>query len=233
MRKLMLTMVLVGLLALPVMGQFGFGGRGQGGDSLLLNKSVQAELKLTDDQKKDLTAIQKKATDEGKKAREAFQDMDFEKGREIMQKVQKETATALTKFKKTLSKTQAKRFLEIEVQLATKNTTPSIFSREEVQTGIKLTEQQKKANKKTLEGLEEDVKEVMDDAKGDFTKMRAAFTKIGKLRKTAYEKITKSLTDEQKKAWKELGGKEFEYKSDFTRTGKGKDKRKRKAKDDE
>ena len=57
MRKCVLTLALVGLLALPVYAQFGFGGRG-GTGMLLTNKSVQEELKLTDAQKSDVKKIQ-------------------------------------------------------------------------------------------------------------------------------------------------------------------------------
>ena len=61
------------------------------------------------------------------------------------------------------------------------------------------------------------------EAKGDFKERFAAFRKIGELRKETYEKIAKSLTDDQKKTWKDLGGKEFEIKIE---KGKGFGKKK-------
>jgi hypothetical protein len=75
MRKVLLTLALVGLLAVPVCAQFGFGfGRGMDATQLILQKSVQEELKLSDDQKKALT----EANDAFQKAfREAIQEKDF------------------------------------------------------------------------------------------------------------------------------------------------------------
>ena len=85
MRKKLLTLTLVAMLALPVLAQrrpggFGMGGR-QGGDMLLMNKSVQEELKLDDAQKKTLGEITKATADLREKAMEAFKDGDKDKAR--------------------------------------------------------------------------------------------------------------------------------------------------------
>ena len=188
MRKVFLTMALVGLLVIPVLAQFrgGFGGGQLTGDALLMNKSVQEELKLTDDQKKIVSEV-------------------------------------------------AKRFAQISIQVATKNNDANIFKNDDVVKALKLTDKQKASVKETLSDLEKDAKEVMDDAKDDFrTKGKAAFTKVAGLRKEAYEKITKALTDDQSKAFKELAGDKFELKMEkggFNKGGKG-GKNKKDKKDD-
>src|SRR5262249_40423804 len=84
-----------------------------------------------------------------------------------------------------------------------------IFKNETVAKGLKLTDKQKSMIKDTLSSVEQDAKELREEAKGDREKMREIFQKIGKLREGAYTKITKSLSDDQKKAWKEMQGGEF------------------------
>jgi uncharacterized coiled-coil DUF342 family protein len=106
--------------------------------------------------------------------------------------------------------------MQIEVQLATgKNKNPKIFANEGVQKALKFTSKQKDTTKTTLSDLDKDVKEVADDAKGDFKKMRESFTKINELRTEAYTKIEKTLDDDQKKDLGKLGGDKFELKMEF------------------
>lgn len=234
MRKMALTVALVALLAVPVLAQrggFGFGG-GQGGDLLLANKSVQDELKLSDAQKKDLEEIAKKATEMRTKAFEAFKDGDREEGMKLFQKVMTDQGAALKKFKTTLTKDQAKRFLEIEVQVATRGTDANIFAREEVQKGLKFTAKQKSSTKEAISGLESDLKEILDDAKESMD-FRGAMTKTAAARKKTFESITKTFSDDQKATWKEMGGKKFEMKMDNPFGGKGGGGFKRKQKKDD
>jgi len=231
MRKAILTTVLAGLIALPVWGQFGFfGGGQQTGDALLQNKSVQKELKLSEKETEALGKIQRESFT---KIREVFQDAegDQEKIREGMQKVQKDTGKALAKFKEGLTKEQKSRFGEIEYQVAAQTNDLSFLKREDIQKALKFTDKQKKLVKTTEEGLTKDLKEVFDDAKEnmDFSSLR---TKIPKLRKEAYEAVSKTFDDDQKKVWKEKSGKKFEYKADPF-PGKGKGKLKKKKDDDE
>src|SRR5262249_39444275 len=221
MRKTLLTLALVALLAMPVAAQFGFGGFQLDSTALLANKSVQDELKLSDDQKKAI----KDANDAMMKAFEkAREDMDFSGIAEARQTHQKGIKKVLDK----LDEKQAKRLMQIEVQLATgKNKNPKIFANAGVQKALKLTTKQKDTVKTTLSDLDKDVKEVADDAKGDFKKM---FTKMTELRNEAYTKIEKSLDDDQKKDLGKLGGEKFEIKLEFPGFGK-KDKDKKEEKD--
>jgi hypothetical protein len=212
MRRRMLAMVLVGLMAMPVMAQFGFFGGQQTGDSLLNNKSVQKELKLSEKETEALGKIQRESFS---KMKDAFKDAegDQDKIREAMQKVQKDTAKALAKFKEGLTKEQKTRFAQLEYHVAAQTNDVNFLLREDIQKGLKFTDKQKKLVKSTDEELKKDVKELFDDAKesGDFSGIRE---KLPKIRKEAYTKVSKSFDDDQKKAWKEKAGKAFEYKPD-------------------
>jgi Spy/CpxP family protein refolding chaperone len=225
MRKTLLTMALVALLAVPVLAQrfgggFGMFGGAQGGDRLLMNKSVQDELKLDDKQKKQLEEISKSAREEGRKAFEAMKDGDKEKAMEIFKKVGEEQTKSLKKFKDGLTSTQTKRFGQIEVQVAKQRNEVNIFKREDIQKALKLTDKQKESVKETLSDLEKDVKEVMEDAKGGGKEKRGElFKKLQTMRKDAFEKVTKAFSEDQNKAWNELSGEKFEYKEDKGRFG--------------
>lgn len=216
MRKLSLTLVLIALLAMPVLAQFGFG-RGMGGGldatQLLANADVQKALKLSDEQKK---TIREASTARQEAIKAAFQDMD----REAMQKAQEEFTKVMSKVKDGLTSDQRKRLGEIEVQAAIQLNQPSIFKREHVQKALKLTDKQKEMVKESLSDLEKDVKEVMEDAKGDKEKFFGAFQKVAGMNKETFTKITKTLTDEQKKIWKEMQGEKFE--GNLNPFGKGK-----------
>jgi hypothetical protein len=221
MRKVLLTLALVGLLAVPVCAQFGFGfGRGMDATQLILQKSVQEELKLSDDQKKVLT----EANDAFQKAfREAIQEKDFSG----IAKANETRTEAVKKVIDKLDAKQAKRLMQIDVQLATKSNSPRIFTNPDVQKALKLTTKQKDLAKDTLAEVEKDVKEYAEENKGQFQKIGE---KVAELNKEAFTKITKSFDDDQKKAWETLGGEKFtgEIVGPF---GKGKDKGKKKKDD--
>jgi hypothetical protein len=229
MRKALLTLALVALLAVPVLGQFPgrfMGGRGgMDGTQLLANKSVQEELKLSDDQKKDIKA----ANDaRGKAMRKAFEDMD----REAFPKINEDFTKAVKKVKDKLTSDQSKRLQEIEIQVAVKGKQVRVFANAEVQKILKFTDKQKSTVKSTLSDLEKDVKELMSEAQGDRQKMGAAFKKMAEMNGEAFATVSKSLSDDQKKTLKDAQGKDFTIKMEnpFGRggrggRGKGKDKK--------
>ncbi len=225
MRRFWLTLALIGLLALPVLAQrggfgFGFGGP-QTGDMLLMAKAVQKELKFDDKQLKQIANIESAAKEYRDKGMESFKDGDKEEAMKMFGKAQEETAKGIAKFKESLTSEQKKRFHEIEIQVAAERTDAKIFGHSGIQKALKLTSKQQEAIKETLSDLDKDIKEVQEDAKGDKQKMFGTFKKIQGLNKDAYEKITKGLTEEQAKAWKELGGEKFDTKELFKGFGKG------------
>jgi Spy/CpxP family protein refolding chaperone len=235
MRKTLMTLTLVALMALPVLAQrqrggFGFGGQTTG-DGLLTNKSVQEELKLDDKQKESLKELGEKAREIMKEGGEAFKSKDKEKIKELMDKVAEVRTKGLKKVKESLTSLQSKRFGEIQIQVAKKTNDANLFKREEIQKLLKLTDKQKDSVKETLADLDKDVKEVRDDAKGDRAKAKASREKITTLQKDAFEKISKALTEDQAKSLKDASGESFEYKSDFGGFGKDKGKGKGNKKD--
>jgi RNA processing factor Prp31 len=233
MRKVILTLVLGALLALPVIAQRGRGmmaGMMGGPDALLMNKSVQEELKFTDKQKSALTELTKKAEDEyGEKMREAFQDKDFEKAGELRKKMGEDLTKGIAKFKDTLTSQQAKRYFQIRVQVASTQGNPRIFTDKEVQKALKLTDKQNATVKEAISDLDKDIKELMDDAGKDFQKRFAAMKKQATMQKEYYSKVVKALTDDQRASWKELGGEKFELRMEGFGGGGGKGKGKGKG----
>jgi len=218
----------VALLAIPVAAQFGgFGGMQLDATALLANKGVQDELKLSDDQKKAITT----ANDElGKGIRAAFEEKDFAG----IAKLREEHTKAIKKVLDKLDDKQTTRLMQIEVQLATgKAKNPKIFANEGVHKALKITSKQKETIKTTLSDMDKDFKEIDDDAKGDFKKMRENGRKKAEMRTEAYTKIEKTLDDDQKKDLGKLGGEKYEFKmefpgfKDFGKKDKGKDDKKK------
>jgi Spy/CpxP family protein refolding chaperone len=236
MRKMILTLALGIGLVLPALAQFGpgfGGGFGQtSGDALLNNKSVQKELKLTEEQIKaieELTSAQREAM---KEAFPLFRE-DREKATEIMKKAQTEMTSGLKKVREGLTSEQSKRFSQIKIQVAAKNKDLKIFQDEEVVKVLGLTTKQQDTVKETLAGIEKDVQELRDEAKGDFRKMRDIFKKSTELTSEGWDTVVKSLSDDQKKSWEDAQGEKFELKMDKGGFGGGKQKNKGgKKKDD-
>jgi Spy/CpxP family protein refolding chaperone len=225
MRKLFLTVALAALVCLPVVAQpFPGGMMGRGGDmsaTLLSLEGVQKELKLTDDQKE---AIGKATKERNDAFRKAFEDKDFAS----MPKAGEAFTKAMTTVKDGLKPGQKKRLLGIEVQLAEKNKTVTIFKNAEVVKALVLTDKQKESVKELMSEYEKDAKELFEDAKGDRTKSKGVFQKVQKMGGDTYAKITKSLSEKQLDAWKDLKGEKFEVV--FPKGGfnpKGKDKAKK------
>jgi malate/lactate dehydrogenase len=198
--------------------------------ALLVNKSVQEELKLTDAQKEKQAKIDEKFKADMKEA-------VANKDREAFTKINETRNTAATEVIKDLKPEQHKRLVQIFVQV---NTTPPmmgkggrggignplvVFENEEVQKELKLTDKQKEMVKTIASDTQKDVKEIRDNIpKGDKDARTAANEKIQGLNKAAVEKITTSFTDDQKKLWKDLPGEKFEIKFDGGgRPGKKKD----------
>lgn len=226
MRKVVLTTTLVALLTLPVLAQPGAGMfRGMDGSMLLASPDVQKELKLSDDQKEALSKAQAGILEAMQKARK---DKSSTEG---SQKAMQEYREAVDKVRGKLESGQKKRLLGIEAQVAERMSQPRIFTRAEVQSALKMTGKQKELVKELMSEMEKDVRELMEDARGNREKMMAAFKKMGTMGKERYTKITKSLSAEQKEAWKELQGEKIELRLGGFGPG-GKERPKREKKND-
>jgi len=220
MRKTLFALGLMALLAGRVSAQ-GFGP--PDATSLLGFKTVQDELKLSDDQKKALKEANDTFQEAMKKARE---DMDFSG----IGPASEARVKAIKKVVEKLDDKQAKRLAEIEFQAITakgnRMKSPNIFANEHIQKALKLTSEQKKTVKDTIADLEKDFKELDEDAKDDFQKRIQNFQKKNKMNTEAYEKVYKSLDDDQKKDFDKAGGEKFEFpRPEFPRRDKDKEKK--------
>jgi Spy/CpxP family protein refolding chaperone len=200
----------------------GFGGRGFGVQFLVRNKSVQKELKLSDDQVKKIdeavARIDAKHTEEFKTAKNIEDKKErFEKFGEIQKTVSEEVMKDLGDI---LSADQTKRLKEIEVQVRG----PRVFQNAELQKDLNLTDDQKDKIKTILEDTDKDLQDVRQSNQGNFEEIAK---KTRAINKESLEKIVAVLTPDQKKAWKEKTGEPFEIQFDFSQfKGKGKFKKK-------
>lgn len=202
------------LLALPALAQrqpFGLGGMmGQGGAAaLLMNKSVQDELKMTEEQKGKMSGFQQKMFENMKDVFGKLQDVKPEERREKLQEIMKElTASSDKMVKEILKPEQAKRLQQIEMQQAGIRN----LVKEDIQKTLKLNDDQKDKLKTISDDVAKDVQEIFRDAGRDPQKMTEARKKMEGVRKEALEKANAILTAEQKKALKDLMGEPFELK---------------------
>jgi hypothetical protein len=180
-------------------GRGGFGGGMRGGFgmdmlSLANQKSVQEELKVSDEQAtkiKDLAA----------KQRESFgslKDLSREERRTKVAEQRKANDKAIAEVLKT---DQVKRLKQITWQLQGTRA----FRNEEVATALKLTDDQKGKIKTIQEDAFKSMRELFGKGQG----AEGAKEKLAEVRKATQEKVMGVLTDEQKTAWKELVGTPF------------------------
>lgn len=205
-RRVLSAHVLVALLCFGssalAQGRGGFG-RPQG-YMLLTNKSVQTELKLSDEQTNKVTAvlaeIQAKHNDELQSLRD-IQDIQerMKKSREIGQTIQQEAKKPVSEL---LSADQMKRFQQIDRQVRGIDA----FNEADVQAELKITDSQKGQFKDLMDSRNEKRREVFQSANGDREVMR---TKMLELTKEFEEKAMGILSADQKKAWKEMLGEPF------------------------
>jgi hypothetical protein len=196
---------LAALLARPAAAQFrgggGFGGAGQ----LVGQKAVQDELKLDKDQIDKADAAIKKVREDHKddlaKARD--QNTSMEERAEIMKKVADDTEKAL---KDVLKPDQLKRLKQIQLQVRG----VGAFAQEEVQTALKLTQEQKDDIKTIAEDTRKGTMEAFQGAAGDPTKFADVRKKVQALNAEGMDRISKILKDDQKKSWQEMIGDKFD-----------------------
>jgi hypothetical protein len=201
-------------------GGFGFGGFGGGiTGQVLSNQALQDELKITTDQKAKFKGVAERQAELAKKRGEMFKGAagDKEKLKDAFADMQKEGEKLNEEIKKvtdeTLTPDQKKRLKQIEVQAQGVRA----FQNEEVVTALKLTDEQKGKIKGISEEYAKDAKSVFGGGgfkKGgggfDPEKMAENRKKLDRLAKATVADITATLTDEQKRTWKELTGESFD-----------------------
>jgi Spy/CpxP family protein refolding chaperone len=209
-RKCLLTVGLAALLAAPALAQPPGGGRGGRGPgmNLLQNKSVQEELKLTKEQidksKKVSDDIREKYKDDFQKARE----MSQEERQEFFKKVGDETNKELSTI---LNEDQQKRYKQIQLQAQSRFMGAGVLLSPDVEKGLKLTDDQRGKIKTIVDDV---AKELKDLREGGGQPGPESFQKMQAVNKEGMEKASATLTDDQKKAWKDLQGAPFEMKFD-------------------
>lgn len=190
------------------------GGRGPGGPGggmmrpggLLLSEDVQKELGLTDDQVKKVKEAVQKVRDKHQEEFSSLQGMDEETRTKRMELARTANKEIMESLGDVLKPEQAKRLKQIMLQARLQMPGGMVFNDPEVQSELKLTDDQK-----------EKIKTISEDAQKE---MREAFTgggrdemrkKMASLRKETMDKIKAVLTDDQKKTWEEMTGKPFEF----------------------
>ena len=226
--KVTLALGLAVLLAGSALGQGqgrqGRGGRGMGGGAgaMLMQKAVQDELKITEEQLTKVQAV-------GTKVREKFaddfgrmQDMSQDERTALMKKVGDETTKEIASI---LTPDQQKRFKQLELQ----NAGPMAFlNNEELTKALNLTDEQKEKVKTIADDYTKDAaafggrggRRGAGGAGGggggrgafDPAAMEDNFKKREALRKEAVAKDVAVLNADQKKTYESMTGKAFEFK---------------------
>jgi hypothetical protein len=185
-------------------GRGGFGMFGGGGYALVGNKSVQQELKLSDEQTQKATKL---AEDLRAKAREKMEGLSQEeqrgeKGREIRQALNEEAKGSVKDILKT---DQLVRLDQIILQ----QRGLQAFADAKVQEKVSLSDDQKTKIKEIAGDIQTRQRELRQEFAND---RQGAMQKMMALRKEGMDKALGVLTDSQKKSWKELTGEPFEVK---------------------
>ncbi len=195
------------LFAGAAIAQRPFGGFGGGGAGfLLMNPDVQTELKLSEEQitksKEVGQSIREKYKDKFAELKDTPQDQRREKFQELMKTVSTETDKA---HKDVLNADQQKRLKQLELQAKG----AEALTEADVEKALNLTAEQKDKIKTIREDAGKEMREIFQNAQGNF---QEAIGKIQTLRKETTEKTLATLTDAQKKTWKEMTGAPFEFK---------------------
>lgn len=160
--------------------------------TLLENKDVQEDLKLTAEQVKSVKELATKYNEAIKdlKGRDAFQ-----KSRDLIQQNQQA-------IERLLNGDQNKRLGQLEVQ----QKGPNAFSDPQVSKEINLTNEQRTEMQNVIRESAKKRTEIIRDNKGNAEKI---LEKTNELNKSVVEDIVKNLTDGQKGTWRILVGEPF------------------------
>jgi hypothetical protein len=212
MRKLLALGALMGLVAFVTATAHaqrpfgGFGGSSGGGIFLLMNKGVQEELKITEEQQTKLRDKTKGIFEKFQEIRAKVKDVPEADRQEKTQKLMKEIEEASTKeISEVLKPEQMKRFKQIQRQQSVVTT---LLNDEEAGKALDLSAEQKDAVKAVDEELHKQLAELRQQFNSETLEKSAV------ARKEANEKALKTLTDVQQKKWKELTGEPFEVKQE-------------------
>jgi hypothetical protein len=226
--RLSLSLTVVGLLAAPALAQNRQPRQQQG--SLLTNKSVQEELKLSEDQAKKAGEIDKSIGEKRRAEMEKLtnEERRGEKGRELIRKFNEEANTELGKV---LKPEQQTRYKQIQFQQTVRRALSggqgrrpgggtgrprtAFYEVKSVADAMNFTDAQKEKLKALNEENTKKIAAARQDAGRDFQKIREATTKVVNETLDEFKKV---LDDTQKKKWEELSGKPFTVRFEQRRT---------------
>jgi Spy/CpxP family protein refolding chaperone len=194
-------------------GRGGFGGFGGGGGiGMLRMEEVQKELKLTDDQKKDVTALQEKVREDMPRFERGGQDLTQEerqkRGEEFAKKAQEVNAKAEGDLAKILKPEQTARYEQLKLQREGANA----LAQKATADKLSLTEDQRKK----IDSLITASRESARQGAGGFRDLtdeqrREAFTKMRESREKLQSDLVAVLTPDQKASWDKMLGEKFEF----------------------
>jgi Spy/CpxP family protein refolding chaperone len=207
----LLALAALGLVVNLASAQARPGGGGGGGVGQLLDdKAVQKELKLTDEQiaalKKANDAVREKHMDDFAKLRDVPMEERGKKFAELGKQMYEEF---LKGQGDTLKADQLKRFKQLRLQQSINSPFgggPAIFLDVDVVKELKITDKQKEDLKTIADDFQKEARELLS---GGFNPDN--FKKMAEMRDEKVENATKTLTDDQKKAWKEMTGEKFTF----------------------
>jgi Spy/CpxP family protein refolding chaperone len=205
-------------------GGRGFGG-GPGGPGMLAqNKSVQQELKLSDEQVKKIGEALTQVREKHQEEFQNFRDLSEEERTALRKKVNDETSKELASI---LTPDQMKRFKQIELQ----QRGVGGLLEEDVEKALKLTDDQKDKIKTINEDAQKERRSLFQAARQGGGGGGGGFAEVGKkmaaLNKESMDKAMAVLTPEQVTTYKEMTGTPFDVKFEFGRGGRGRGQGKR------
>jgi hypothetical protein len=219
-------LMMVGMVALVQAQPGGFGRGGGGVTTIVTNKAVAEEVKLSEEQ---VTKLKEWSKEFQKKSAEIMKDEGVEFGKggkggfgKIDEEMQKKIASATTKINaeayKQLGDILKKEQIERVKQIERQNLGIRAFTSAEVVEALKLTDAQKSSVKGIGDDLAKETREIYADAgvggggkgKFDAEKFQEAQKKVQKVQKEYITKVVDVLEDAQKKTWKELVGEPFD-----------------------
>src|SRR5262249_42296862 len=157
-------------------------------------KSVQDELKLTEDQTKTVAEASRKQMT----ARQSLRDLEGAEREKKTQELNKEAEKVVAD---TLKPEQAKRLKQISLQ----QQGAQAFNNPEIAKELNITDEQKQKIKTIQEDAMKEMRTLFQPG-GDRTE---AMKKIQELNKATNDKVMGVLTADQKTKWKEMTGEPF------------------------
>ncbi len=220
MRRLIPLTVIACLAALPALSQepqkrpggqgkggFGaFGGRmgGVSSGQLLTQKSVQDELKLSEEQLKKVTEV-------GEKQKKAMDDLKGAEPQERFKKMMEITQANEKAYAEVLKPEQTKRLKQVSLQVQGVRA----LANPELAKEVGLTEEQREK----MRTIQAEASKEMFAGGGFGANPDEMRKKIEEMNKGINEKLLTALTAEQKTKWKEMTGEPFKGKVELTFPG--------------